>query len=490
VSWDAELAAARDTFIHEMSKLGIHYDEARSTTTGEPVLAGRIEIDPGRHVDVEVALVEGWPYRPCKVRPEKAAGTMSWHQERDRSLCLWTGAEDDRPWASASRVVERTREWFRADAAGWPDDPPDLDLERYFRPAEGPLVVYHDVERLVGGTFKTRTRGADAVELVPSSKSVAKLRSSHGWAIDLGELTHPVHDWDEVADRIGEIADTIEAHVRRVAQCYLLLVYSRDGHQGAVTLVVTLHEDEEIELHALETASQSEEVMKLRAGADAPFLQEHTVGVVGVGAVGSYLADLLARAGVGRLALADSEVLRPGNCIRHLCGTAHVGKTKTAAVRDVLADGGHLPPDGVELRGAIRTPRQALQLMGEVSLVVDATGNPAASAMLEDAARHTGKHCLSVYLQRDGGVVRVDRWPLLDGETPLDPVPTPDDSDTPVLREAGCGDPVSPTPGHAVAAAAGHAARAAADLLRNRPVATSTLYVVDPQPDYERGVFT
>jgi hypothetical protein len=74
----------------------------------------------------------------------------------------------------------------------------------------------------------------------------------------------------------------------------------------------------------------------LRAGPVAVELAEVKVAIVGCGAIGSFAADLLFRAGVRQLTLRDGERLRPGNVVRHLGGADQVGRAKTHAVRDCL----------------------------------------------------------------------------------------------------------------------------------------------------------
>lgn len=63
-------------------------------------------------------------------------------------------------------------------------------------------------------------------------------------------------------------------------------------------------------------------------------LADSTVAVLGVGALGSQLADHLAKSGVGRLVLLDHDVLTVGNRVRHQLDLADVGRGKAAALAD------------------------------------------------------------------------------------------------------------------------------------------------------------
>ena len=47
-------------------------------------------------------------------------------------------------------------------------------------------------------------------------------------------------------------------------------------------------------------------------------LKEASVLVVGVGGVGSYAAEAIARAGIGRIVLMDGDIVQPSNLNRQL----------------------------------------------------------------------------------------------------------------------------------------------------------------------------
>jgi len=60
--------------------------------------------------------------------------------------------------------------------------------------------------------------------------------------------------------------------------------------------------------------------------------------IIGLGSIGSVLACDLARCGVGRFALADSERLEWGNVVRHAAGLSDVGRLKSKVVSDLILD--------------------------------------------------------------------------------------------------------------------------------------------------------
>ncbi|MBU8830554.1 ThiF family adenylyltransferase, partial [Mycolicibacterium goodii] len=281
----------------------------------------------------------------------------------------------------------------------------------------------------------------------------------------------------------GQDCEAVRGLIVAESLSYILVRYQRGSRSAALVLDFPRNPDGIPQLRACESADKSTETRRLRAGPAAPDYADKKVAVVGCGAVGSYLADLLFRSGVGQLTLIDPERYRPGNVIRHSADNAFVGIPKVNAVKAQLASTG-LDTEQVELdSGRLTDPDQALQLVEEHDLVVDATADARATALLRWAAETTGRRVISVCVQRDGGIARVDRFPIQQGETHLDPVPNlPGDRD--VLLERGCDSPASVTPPVSVIKAATTACQAALDQLDGTRVLPPTiLEVIEPQED-------
>lgn len=61
--------------------------------------------------------------------------------------------------------------------------------------------------------------------------------------------------------------------------------------------------------------------------------------VVGVGGVGAYAAEMLVRAGVGKLTIVDADCVQPSNINRQLCALhSTVGRSKTDVLRERFLD--------------------------------------------------------------------------------------------------------------------------------------------------------
>ena len=379
-------------------------------------------------------------------------------------------------------MLQAIARWFAEASDGWPNDEPDLDLERYFESStEDEFLVYTDLRLLLGRQIKVARTGRGSFELRPSGKSAAK-GTRYGWALDLGELAVPLRTWEEVLSHVGEDAALADRLVKQVKSAIVLLRYQRGSHEGVVALRAQW-KDGKVRLESIESASKSSRTLRLRAGYDASDLSRFTVTIVGIGAIGSLLADQLCRCGIGQLLLVDSERMRPGNSIRHLLSLDAVGQHKTEAVVRHIRTVGLSPSNGLSSRRiALRAPDQAASVFEDVDLVVDATGNPTTSALLIGAAESHHKPLLVTYLQRDGDVVRIERYPLVDGEDQEPPVP-PGTVLRDVVRESGCGDPTSPAPPSSASVAAGLASLAAADVLLGRDVPPALTHVLRPQPD-------
>ena len=70
--------------------------------------------------------------------------------------------------------------------------------------------------------------------------------------------------------------------------------------------------------------------------ADRQILQKNCINLLGVGAIGSELADCLSKAGIGRISLFDSQTLKAHNSIRHIAGLEYIGQNKVTSVADII----------------------------------------------------------------------------------------------------------------------------------------------------------
>jgi molybdopterin/thiamine biosynthesis adenylyltransferase/proteasome lid subunit RPN8/RPN11 len=140
----------------------------------------------------------------------------------------------------------------------------------------------------------------------------------------------------------------------------------------------------------------------------APSLRGRTVLVAGLGSVGSYVAEQLARSGVGGLALVDPEPVEAVNLSRTTYAAADVGRPKTEALaRRLLAAAPSLRIALHAKRVDALAPAELDGLVRAADLVVAATDDPAAQRALDRFAYARGRPALFVglYAGAEGGEV-------------------------------------------------------------------------------------
>lgn len=465
-AWDEAIEASTFNFIEEMERRGFRADDRTLTgTVGDGDGALRIHID----------LPSEFPYAPPVVSPPDDF-PRSWHRERSGAMCLYpSDGRDDLPWLDVEQFLALVARWIAESRSGWPGDFPDLDLERYFQQAEDPLVVYGDLDSLNNNFVQLRHSGyvtrLTGPGSIPKKKQIAKNRA-FGYVTSIGEPVAPPTNWKEL--KVAIPADDVQRIETAVADgrfSYLIVRYSRGGVGAAVVLCIRKDKAGSYNLAAVRSASEAQSALVLRAGVHADVLANSRVVVVGVGAIGSFLCDLLARSGVGHITAYDPDIVRPGNLIRHLADDGSVGIPKPAAVKKAIESRIYSSTAVEAVVARAPSPREVMSLFAEHDLVIDASASGDVTPVLVAAAKAGEHRLLSVCLQEEGAVVRVDVVPPLQGkpieETKLSPPPARSN----LHFEAGCGDPVSQTPAFAVYEAAALAARYAIGLLTQAPLA-------------------
>ncbi len=112
------------------------------------------------------------------------------------------------------------------------------------------------------------------------------------------------------------------------------------------------------------------------------------VGIVGMGSLGSKVAVSLARTGVRRFVLVDSDVLEGPNVCRHAAGFHDVGTLKVDAVKQAVRDVSLSEPEitrhSLNVASATHPEvhAKALEDLGDSDVLVDATASPDAFGVI------------------------------------------------------------------------------------------------------------
>lgn len=114
-------------------------------------------------------------------------------------------------------------------------------------------------------------------------------------------------------------------------------------------------------------------------------VRDCNIALLGVGALGSVLAEMLVRAGVERIALIDDDVLEAGNVTRHVATLAGVGKAKVPVVAQRLRQ---ISPivRVAEVSEKLPSDINAIETqLADYDMVIDCTSSDVVLATLERA---------------------------------------------------------------------------------------------------------
>jgi len=104
-------------------------------------------------------------------------------------------------------------------------------------------------------------------------------------------------------------------------------------------------------------------------------LSNKRVVLVGCGSLGGYLAQMLARASVGRLTLIDAEALGWENAGRHVLGGAYIGRNKAEALKTAFG----IENPQVEVKALAKKAEVVMrdhpQVLKEADILISATGD-------------------------------------------------------------------------------------------------------------------
>ena len=114
------------------------------------------------------------------------------------------------------------------------------------------------------------------------------------------------------------------------------------------------------------------------------------VGIAGLGGLGSAVAVALTRTGIGRLVLADFDVVETSNLNRQQYFVDQIGQLKTDALRENLERIN--PCVALETHACRLDADNVAQVFADVDVLVEAFDNPAAKAMLVEASTAAFPH--------------------------------------------------------------------------------------------------
>lgn len=158
---------------------------------------------------------------------------------------------------------------------------------------------------------------------------------------------------------------------------------------------------------ASQDASPAGALFARTEGLVSPTLAGRRVLIVGAGSVGSYVAETMARSGVGAFTIVDPDQVEPANLGRSAYRVADVGLDKAFALADLVLSVN--PGAHAEIHTARHEDVDLATLVTESDLIVAATDDPQAQARLGHFAYWHGRPAVfpGLYQGAHGGEVIV-----------------------------------------------------------------------------------
>lgn len=169
-----------------------------------------------------------------------------------------------------------------------------------------------------------------------------------------------------IPERVG--GDLVEVHWQVVRVEGLPRRKNRGARIGKLDKQA-LSDDTPLAYMRVENASRAR--LTARGGLVSEVRRLHFL-LIGAGALGSPVAELLVREGTHEVTVVDGERFAPGNCARHTLGLDAVGLIKAGEVASRLASAS----PGVRVRGiSTMLPSDPAELLDAADVIVDMTGS-------------------------------------------------------------------------------------------------------------------
>ncbi|MDP9401938.1 MAG: ThiF family adenylyltransferase [Actinomycetota bacterium] len=481
-------------FIDEIEAAGFERVEPSAWEGPTP----RSLIDAG-HTDSErmtIIIQPAWPYFPPLLR---VLGIAAWHADQER-LCLWHGEDFSQRWKTLQGIYDRIDEWIEEAKDGFAAVENARNPEIYWQEEIELVAGLVDIDALIGdspsdgdhdelqfGDARSADGRPSPINVFDIERGAFRItsplpiglenhRQARGRWFYRASVSHPPRSIEELRSFLTDKQrERLDRDLRSRPVVMYGLVWPNNAGLVA-TMILSIADQTGARTDRLVVLRpKGRNALLLRAGPDAAVLQQRSVAILGVGAIGSHAAELLTRAGIGRLLLVDFDRLWPVNLVRHAAppGTP-AGTKKIDALRDHLGQYPWVQIDVVD--GALGTPSGLHQLLASADITIDATGHAGLTELIGRVAQGNGQPVVSAALFRGGAVARVRRQ-ALEGDTPflqrphLDrypEIPPLDDELEYVGTETGCLALVHNAPPTAVTLAATLAAEVAIDHLTGR----------------------
>lgn len=366
------------------------------------------DIDIGHRVyEAVLRFPETYPHSPAVIRPRDEHARWSVHQFRaSGDLCLQIRPDNWSPDLMGWKLVDSAYQLLSGESPA-----PDVRAEvpSAHRVTEGQQLRTAGSRLLLTRTIESRLETLEHGQSVSGRTVFSFLSDSVVRVITMLERPDQP-DWDdpEVPGALKVEMYVGRAYIRRLAEAELLprTASYAEFESDATNLGWPLEADllvamDDAGIHAYSAFSErvhevtiirAHEEARSRLSEETATLADKRVAIVGCGSLGSKVATMLARTGVGAFILIDDDILEPDNLVRHDLDWRDVGHHKIAAlshrlqrVRALVDISTHTRQVGGQESGT--SAATVLMRLAASDLIIDATANPAVANILSGFAQ-------------------------------------------------------------------------------------------------------
>lgn len=399
-----------------------------------PIRASLVEAGHTDADSMSLIFRPSWPYLPPLLH---VRGITSWHADRE-NLCIWRGDDNSQRWTTLQGLYDRIDEWVGHSQEGFADVENARNPEIYWHES-ATMFGLVDLDELLGaergdgqhGEFHfTEARSASgrpspiAIDISPGPftamtrlpNGVPNHKAIRGRWFYRRAVAHPPRTLEELKGFLTEKQrKRLAKDLRDCPHVVFMLLWRNQAGVVGTTVLATPPQTGKRTYQLVALRPKGTKALLLRAGPDAQEIQEKKIAIIGNGAIGSFVADLLARSGTSIQRLFDYDLLWPANLIRHAAppGTP-AGMPKTWALKENLEQYPWVTIDAADPSddGVVWTIDRIQTIVESNDLTIDATGHSGIAELVSRVALNCNKPFISVALFRGGSVARVRRQAL------------------------------------------------------------------------------
>lgn len=349
-------------------------------------------------------------------------------------------------------------------------------------------------------------------------KEPRPFRDGAGLLRELAQVAPEGNEWTILSELLGAELTTFSQHIiglrypKRGGGLEWLITNMPDQAEPAPAGAKILCLDEEKKRRKFESSplgcfkvhgARPQEIQLRNTSVVQPDVQKKTVALIGLGALGSRVAELLAQAGIGSFRLCDNECLSTGNVARHVGGIRDFGAQKTRVVTTRLLDiNPHVEISAIWLASAVSSLDNLATFVGGADLTISTTADENVESAINQVAILNQAPVLYGRALRRGSMGRVflvrpgidpckaclgnyARMSESDETVPDDWVKVTEREDDVLLHE--CGRPIIPASAVDLSFVASLVARTALDFIEDKTHANNHwLWSRDAAPDLDK----